>query len=73
MSALRLIRNARLVSKLAPKRWPANLPAPIYAADNDALMRAVSLLRGFETRDHDPVHAYDLTADQARDLVRWAK
>lgn len=68
--ARRSIKNARLVLALAPKRWPNNLPAPVFAADNDALMRAVSLLRGVPMRDGEPVHAADLTADQARDVVR---
>lgn len=70
MTPLRLIKNSRVVLKLAPKRWPSNLPAPVYAADNDALMRAVSLMRGWATQDREPVHVADLTADQARDIVR---
>jgi hypothetical protein len=69
---LRLIHNNRAVMKLAPKRWPKNLPPPVIVADTEAKMRAVSLLRGFVMRDHQPVHACDLTNDQARDITDWS-
>ena len=72
-SALRLIRNPRAVLKLAPKRWPNNLPAPLHPADTRAKEIAVSALRGFATRDGEPVFACDLTDRQAHDVKRWAK
>lgn len=70
--ALRSIKNSRAVLKLAPKRWPNNLPPPVIVADTEAKARAVSLLRCFVMRDHQPVHACDLTNEQARDFKRWA-
>ena len=69
MNALRLIRNNRAVLKLAPKRWPNNLPAPLLVRDTEAKARAVSLLASMPTRDGERVHASDLTAAQARDVV----
>ena len=69
-NALRLIRNNRAVMKLAPKRWPNNLPPPVLVADTEAKARAVSLLRCFVMRDHQPVHACDLTPAQARDVAK---
>lgn len=76
--ALRSIKNNRAVLLLAPKRerltegatWPNNLPPPVVVADTEAKARAVSLLRCFVMRDHQPVHACDLTATQARDVVK---
>lgn len=70
--ARRQIKNNRLYLALAPKRWPNNLPPPVIVADTEAKARAVSLLRCFVMRDHQPVHACDLTNEQARDFYRWA-
>jgi hypothetical protein len=67
--ALRRIRNNRAVMLLA-KRWPDNLPPPVHVSDTEVKARAVSLLRGFVMRDHEPVHACDLTPEQARDVVQ---
>lgn len=71
-SALRLIKNNRAVLKLAPKRWPNNLPAPVMAADTRNKSLAVSALRCFPMRDGEPAFPCDLTNDQAADLARWA-
>lgn len=76
MGVLSFVRNKRAVLKIANRRgekWPSNLPAPIYAADNEALMRAVSLVRGWDTKDGEPVFASDLTPGQARDIVAWCR
>jgi len=77
MNALRNIRNPVAVLRLAPKRprlvpgnvWPNNLPAPLLVRDTEAKARAVSLLASMPTRDGERVHASDLTAAQARDVV----
>lgn len=65
--AKRTIKNKRLVLALA-KRWPSDLPPPVFASDTEAKARAVSLLRGIPMRDLEPVFACDLTPDQARDI-----
>lgn len=67
---LKLIRNSRVVMKLAPKRWPANLPPPVMWDDTAAKIRAVSILCTMFTRDGEMVCAWDMTPDQARDVVR---
>ena len=72
MNALRLIRNNRIVLKLAPKRW-GKLAAPIYASDTDNKARACSVLRCFVMRDGEPVHACDLSGEEAADVAEWAK
>lgn len=69
MSALRLIRNARVVAKLA--KWPSNLPPPIYASDNHNKAVAVSFLRSLTMRDGEPVHCCDLTNEHAADIAKW--
>lgn len=71
-SALRLIKNNRAVLKLAPKRWPNNLPAPVHPADTRAKEIAVSALCGFVMRDGGRVYPCDLTNEQARDVASWA-
>lgn len=68
--ALRSIKNKRVVLALAPKRWPNNLPPPVFATDTDNKARAVSLLRGIPMRDGEAVYPSDLTASQARDVVK---
>ena len=70
---LRLVKNSRLVSKLAPKsdRWPSDLPAPIFPDDTQAKALAVSFLRGLTTQDRVPVYPCDITTEQAHDLRRW--
>lgn len=68
--ALRRIRNARLVAALA--KWPRDLPPPVHVADTEAKARACSVLRAYPMRDGEPVHACDLTAEQAHDVKRWA-
>lgn len=68
--ALRSIKNKRVVLALAPKRWPSNLPPPVFATDTDNKARAVSLLRGIPMRDGEAVYPSDLTASQARDVVK---
>lgn len=73
MNALRLIRNPRAVVKLAPKRWPKNLPPPLFADDTRNKSLAVSALRGFAMRDSEPLHACDLTTSQARDVAVWLR
>lgn len=72
MSALRLIKNPRIVAKLA-KVWPNNLPAPVHASDTRAKEIAVSVLCNLATRDNERVHSFDLTAEQAADIARWAQ
>lgn len=72
-NSLKLIRNNRAVLKLAPKRWPANLPPPVMAADNEAKMRAVSALCGLVLRDGERIHACDMTDSQARDVAAWVR
>lgn len=72
---LRLIRNTRMVQKLAPKRdkvW-GQLAPPIYASDNDNKAIAVSFLRSLSMRDGEPVHCCDLTNEHAADLAAWIK
>ena len=68
--ALRLVSNKHAVSRLA--KWP-KLAAPIYADETQNKMVAVSALRCFPMLDLEPVHACDLTAEQAADLARWAR
>lgn len=68
---LRLIRNPRVVAKLA--KWPKNLPAPIYASDNHNKMLAVSWLRGLSMRDVEPVFCSDLSNEQAADIANWLR
>jgi len=70
MGVLSFVRNKRAVLKLA-KRWPANLPAPIYAADNEALMRAVSILANLPTKDGERVSVGDIRPCHARDVIEW--
>lgn len=82
MNLLRMIRNPHAVQKLAPKRdkvW-GKLAAPIYASDNDAIIRAMSLTAHLEQQitsdcDMSPEmvkawHNSRLTPDQARDVIR---
>lgn len=69
---LQLIRNPRAVLKLAPKRWPNNLPPPIHASDTRAKEIAVSALCGFVMRDGSRIYPCDLTADEAEDIKKWA-
>lgn len=71
-SPLRLIKNPRAVLKLAPKRWPNNLPAPLHPADTRNKELAVSALCGFQMRDGERVFACDLTNEEASDIARWA-
>jgi hypothetical protein len=66
--AKRAIKNKWLVLALAPKRWPSDLPPPVFVSDTEAKARAVSLLRGIPMRDREPVFACDLTPSQARDI-----
>lgn len=68
---LRALKNPHAVVRLASaKVWPKRLAAPIFAADNDALMRAVSLIHHLPTRDGQRIGASDMTPEQARDVVR---
>lgn len=53
--------------------WPTDLPPPVFAADNEVLMRAVSLLVSMPTRDGERVSSRDIRVCEARDLVAWAK
>lgn len=71
--ALRTIKNKHIVLALAPKRWPNNLPPPVFADDTRNKSLAVSALRCFVMRDGEPVHACDITAEQARDVACWAE
>lgn len=65
------VANPHAVMRLASaKVWPKRLAAPIFAADNDALSRAVSLIHNIHTRDGRSVSASDMTPAQARDVVR---
>lgn len=73
MNALRLIRNPRAVLKLSAKRWPSNLPPPVYASDNRAKELAVSALCGLMMRDGERLHSCDLTAEQAADIAAWLR
>lgn len=68
---LSVIKNSRLVAKLA--KWPKNLPAPIYASDNQNKMLAVSWLRGLSMRDGEPVFCSDLSNSQAADIANWLR
>jgi hypothetical protein len=70
MNALAFVYNPCAVVLLSPKRWP-KLAAPIYGDDNRNKAMAVSVLRGIETLDREPVHACDITAEQARDIGAW--
>lgn len=75
---LSLIRNPRIVQKLAkseePKRmvW-GKLAAPIYARDTQNKAVAVSFLRGLSMRDGEPTYCSDLSNAQAADLAAWIK
>lgn len=68
---LRLIRNPRAVMKLSAKRWPSNLPPPVYASDTRNKEIAVSALSNLATRDGERIHSCDLTNEQARDIAAW--
>jgi len=68
MSVLNFVRNKRAVLKLS-RRWPSNLPPPVLAADNEALMRAVSLLVNMPTQDGERVSSGDMQPSHARDVV----
>lgn len=85
MAVFNLISNPHALRKLAreePRRdkvW-GKLAAPIYASDNDAIIRAMSLTAHLEqqiTSDSDMTpdmvkawHNSRLTPDQARDVIR---
>lgn len=71
--AKRTIKNKHLVLALAPKRWPSDLPPPVFASDTQAKAVAVSWLRGWPTRDGNPVYASDLTIEQAREVAERAR
>lgn len=74
MGVLSFVRNKRAVLKIAKRRdekWPSNLPAPIYAADNEALMRAVSILANLPTKDGERVSVGDIRPCHARDVIEW--
>lgn len=71
MNALRLIRNPRAVLKLSAKRWPANLPPPVYASDNRSREIAVSALCNLATRDGERIYSCDLSDEQAKDIAAW--
>lgn len=58
---------------LARGLWPADLPPPVFAADNEVLMRAVSLLVNMPTRDGERVSVRDMRPCEAVDVVTWAK
>ena len=72
--ALSAIRNPhavlRLIRKAPAKRWPT-LSEPVFPAETDARMRALSLLTGVEFADGTR-HPDTLTLDQAQDVLRWA-
>lgn len=72
MSALRLIKNPRIVAKLA-KVWPNNLPPPVHASETRNKMIAVSVLCNLTMRDGERVHSCDLSESEAADIARWAQ
>lgn len=68
---LQLIRNPRAVLKLSAKRWPSNLPPPVYASDTRNKELAVSALCGLIMRDGSRLHCSDLSNEEARDIAAW--
>lgn len=80
MAVLNLINNPHAVRKLAKRKVWGKLAAPIYASDNDAIIRAMSLTAHLEQQinsdcDMSPEmvkawHNSRLTPDQARDVIR---
>lgn len=71
MNALRLIRNPRAVLKLSAKRWPSNLPPPVYASDTRNKELAVSALCSLIMRDGSRIHCCDINESQAADIAAW--
>lgn len=69
MAALHLIRNPRVVAKLA--KWPKQLPPPVHASDTRAKEIAVSALCNLIMRDGERLHCSDLTNEQAADIAAW--
>lgn len=65
---LHLIYNPHAVRKLAKRKVWGQLAPPIYASDNDAIIRAMSLTVNIEPQTEQHT---SLMPDQARDIIRY--